>query len=214
MANAVPLDNPFDGRLAVDDVFVGFRRDVLNDDVAIVDDDGLVLLGLEAHLVNDPEVVIVRRVGGVLVETTSCRVSLGFHRDLAVSMDDDIRTGSDGFVVEMEVGEFLAVLVEVHEVVHIIHDGDAGEGLFKVGGKALPVVGRVQESIDIVENHLLGDVPGTAIAAAHLLENPICDAVTTDVFALRLFVIEEGELFVFVFFVPIEGEALAFFYEI
>ena len=66
----------------------------------------------------------------------------------------------------------------------------------------------MQDAIDIVENHLLGDVPGTTIAATHLFENPVGDSVTTDVFVGCLFIIKEGELFLFVLFVPVEREAL------
>ena len=127
-------------------------------------------------------------------------------------MDDDIRTGRNSLIVEMEVGQFFAILVEVNKVVHILHDGDAWERFFQVCSKPLTVIGGMQDAIDIVENHLFGYVPGTTITTAHLFEDPVGDAITTNVFALGLVVIEEVELFVFVFLVPVEGEALGFAY--
>jgi hypothetical protein len=40
----IPLDDPFDRRLAVDDVLIGLQRDFRDRDVAVVDDPGLVPL--------------------------------------------------------------------------------------------------------------------------------------------------------------------------
>ena len=58
LRDGVTLHNPFDGRFAVDDILVGFLRDVLDGDVAVVDDDALIVLTLETHFVNDSEKVV------------------------------------------------------------------------------------------------------------------------------------------------------------
>ncbi len=46
--------------------------------------------------------------------------------------DGDLLGGWDGFVVEVEVGEFAACLGEAQEVAWLFDEGDAGEHLFQV----------------------------------------------------------------------------------
>ncbi len=46
--------------------------------------------------------------------------------------DGDLLGGWDGFVVEMEVGEFPASFAEAPEVAGLFDEGDAGEHLFQV----------------------------------------------------------------------------------
>lgn len=48
-AEGIALHDPLDGRLAIDDIVVGAGRDVVDGDVAVVENAGLVGLGGEAH---------------------------------------------------------------------------------------------------------------------------------------------------------------------
>ena len=57
LGDGVTLHDPFDGRFAVDDILVGFLRDVLDGDVAVIDDHTLIVLRLEAHFIYHAEVL-------------------------------------------------------------------------------------------------------------------------------------------------------------
>ena len=58
LGDGVTLHNPFDGRFAIDVILVGLLRDVLNGDVAIINDGALIVLTLKAHLIYHAEIFV------------------------------------------------------------------------------------------------------------------------------------------------------------
>lgn len=128
----VAFHDPFDGAFAVYNVFVSFGGDVRYGDVAVIKNGIFLPLFGEAHFFDD-EVA-------------------GFGAG-----DGDLRRGWDGFVVEVQVGEFAACFAEAPEVAGLFDDGDAGEHLFQVVGETGAVFGAVEETVDVVEEILFGD---------------------------------------------------------
>ena len=110
------------------------------------------------------------------------------------------------FVVQVQFCQLLSILIEVHEVLYTLHDRNTRQRLLQVSGKALAIVLRMQQAIDIVEYHFFGDF-SCSVTAAHLFQNPVCDAISADI-VLSRFLIKERLLAILVFFVPIEGEKL------
>ena len=135
----VAFHDPFDGAFAVDGVVPGFGGDVLDGDGAVVDDGVFLAFFGEAHFF-DGEVA-------------------GFGAG-----DGDLLGGWDGFVVEVEVGEFAACFAEAPEVAGFFDEGDAGEHLFQVALETGAVFGAVEDAVDVVEDILFGDT-----AAVHFL---------------------------------------------
>jgi len=111
LGDGVTLHNPFNGRFSVDDILVGFLRDVLDGDVAVVDDGALIVLdlrsslltlgrvqvslallsltrslGLEAHLIYHTEVIVGSIICWCLDIAASRWVTLHGQRHLAVAM--------------------------------------------------------------------------------------------------------------------------------
>ena len=82
------------------------------------------------------------------------------------------------------------------------------ETTVSVVGEALAVVGRVQDAIDVVEYHFLGQRASAREAAAELMEDPVGDAVAPGVL-IFVVIIEKRTLQRLVFFVVVEGEALS-----
>lgn len=171
--DGLAFHDPFDGGFAVDDVVVGFEGDVAEGDMGIVVDDGFVgkafagggVFGFaEAHF-GDAEVV-----GGEL-----------FGREFAGVEGDGVFGGA--FVVEMEVGEAAAGLAEGAEGLDAFDGGDAGQLFAEVVGVAGAVVGRVEESIDVVEEILFGE--GFAgIGFLEVGQSRVADPVPADVAVL------------------------------
>ncbi len=149
----VAFHDPFDGAFAVDGVVPGFGGDVLNGDGAVVDDGVFLSFFGEAHFF-DGEVA-------------------GFGAG-----DGDILRGRNGFVVEVEVGEFAACLAEAPEVAGLFDEGDTGEHLFQVVGKTGAIFGAVEDAVDVVEDIFFGDA-----VAVHFLcafEDEVGKAVAPD----------------------------------
>lgn len=201
--DGLAFHDPFDGGFAVDDVVVGFERDVAEGDVGIVVDDGLVGNAFSAG-----------GVGGFAETHLGDAEMLGGEhvgREFAGVEGDGV--GFDAFVVQVEVGELSSGAGKGPEGVGAFDGGDAGQLFAEVVGVAGAVVGRVQQSVDVVEEVFLADrIAG--IGFLEVRQARVADAVPAGVagFGLaRLFSAEEVGFFgaVFVFFVEVEGEALA-----
>ena len=203
--DGLAFHDPFDGGFAVDDVVVGFGGDVAEGDVGIVVDDSFVgkafagfgVFGFAETHFGDVEVV-----GGEL-----------FGREFACVEGDGILFGA--FVVEMQVGEAAAGLAEGAEGFDAFDGGDAGQLFAEVVGVAGAVVGRVEESVDVVEEILFGE--GLAgIGFLEVGQSRVADPVPADVAVLAGGFFGSREEIVFRdfflgFFVKVKGEALALF---
>ena len=88
---------------------------------------------------------------------------------------------------------------------HVVHQGQAGQHLFEVGGKGTAVVWAVEEAVDVVEDVFFGD--GFAVLFAGAGEDEVSHPVAADVVRAGVGV-EEGGVLLVLLFVVVEGEAL------
>lgn len=172
-SDGIAFHYPLDSGIAVDDVLIGCERNVLNGDVAIVDDFALVCHELavlvtyfgETHLFHDEMLIsgiCPFALPNVNVADDSYGMSLtSLHRHfrevstiavLPCSLHIDA-----SLVIQMQVGQFLPSFIKSHKVLHVILDGDARQGLLQIIAKAFMVLREMKQAIDIVENVPLCD---------------------------------------------------------
>ena len=72
-------------------------------------------------------------------------------------------------IVKVELRQPASRLAEGDELFGTLHDGDAGKGFAEVVGKALAIVGTVEQTIDVVEDVFFGEALCPGKSAAHLL---------------------------------------------
>ena len=134
--------DPFEGGLAVDDVFVGGEGDVFEGDALVVDDGGFVVdafAGLrvpgfgEFHF-GDPVVGVGQGVGGGLA-----------------GVEGDAGVEGYSFVIQVPMCEIAAGLGEGAEVGEGFDGGDAREFLAEIVCVAAAVFGGMQQAVDVIE---------------------------------------------------------------
>ena len=126
----VTLHQPLNGRLTINDVFVCFSRNVLDGNVAIVDDSGLILflaVFRKRHLVGNGEVSIV-----------GTAIGCAFH--LFVANDSDTFGSLAVLVIEMQVSKFTSSLFKGEEVLQRVHDRNTRQRLFQVSRETCAVI--------------------------------------------------------------------------
>ena len=141
--------DPFNGGLAVDDVVVGFQRDVADGDVLVVDDRGFVFDALlrfrvfdvgELHFA-DVEVFVFAGLQG-------CRAAGEVERDGMLF---------DGFVVEVPVREVSTGPRERLKILELLHRRNAGQFFAEIVLEPLAILRRMQQAVDVLEEVFFGD---------------------------------------------------------
>ena len=168
----VALNDPFDGRLAVDDVIVGFQRDAIEGEVGVVVDAGLVRLEAGVFL-----------GGRGLSEGHFGDVELLPWVEAEFRGDFGERIWFDGFVVEMPLGEGAASLGEFPVVRRLLSQRNAREHLLEIRGEAAAVFRGMQDAIDVVEDVILAHV--LAVDFAELYQYVVDDKKVRQVLVVQ-----------------------------
>ena len=79
----------------------------------------------------------------------------------------NIGTGWNLLVIQVQISKSFPCLIESHEVLHIVNDGNTWKRFLKVSCKTFAVLRRMQDTIDIIENMLFSDSLGIAEAFTH-----------------------------------------------